>query len=100
MACNTDPHYEFGCLLNEAYVFEEQMRAALERTEGSVHETVLNRCRLYAIADDLYWGLWAALMNATSERRGIEFLKYANWRLLRCRMAIRDYGFERMLRAI
>jgi thiamine kinase-like enzyme len=100
MACNTDPHYELGCLLNEAFVFEEQMRAALERTEGTAHETVLNRCRLYAIADDLYWGLWATLMDATSERRGIEFLKYSNWRLLRCRMAIRDYGFERMVRAI
>jgi hypothetical protein len=26
-------------------------------------------------------------MNATSPRRNIEFLKYAQWRLLRCSMA-------------
>ncbi|MEJ0092094.1 MAG: aminoglycoside phosphotransferase family protein [Methylocella sp.] len=99
-SCNTDPLYELGSLLNEAFAFAEQMRPVIERYEGSVREVTLNRCRLYGIADDLYWGLWASLMNVTSERRGIEFLKYAKWRLLRCRMAVRDYDFERMLRTI
>lgn len=99
-ACNTDPLYEVGCLLNEAYAFPDQIYPVLERYEGRFREATYNRCRLYGIADDFYWGLWASLMDATSQRRGIEFLKYAKWRLLRCRVALRDYAFERMLRAV
>ncbi|VFU08737.1 protein of unknown function [Methylocella tundrae] len=37
-------------------------------------------------------------MNVVSARKGVEFLKYAQWRLLRCRMTIRDARFEDMLR--
>jgi thiamine kinase-like enzyme len=97
-ARNVDPVYELGILLNEAFPFESEMLPALEMAEGSVRPASLARCRLYAIADDLMWGVWGLLMNATSKRDGIEFLKYANWRLLRCRMALRHPGFEEKLR--
>ena len=76
------------------------MSPALEAYEGSIRRVTLDRCRLYAVADDLYWGLWSAQMNSVSARRGIEFLKYAQWRLLRCRMALQDPDFERKLRMI
>ncbi len=99
-ACNTDPLYDVAILLNEAYAFEDEMMPALEIYEGRVRPATLARCRLYAIADDFYWGLWASRMDATSARRGIEFLKYANWRLLRCRMALGETGAERWLRTI
>ncbi len=100
MACDTDPLYDVAVLLNEAYAFEEEMAAALEAYEGSLRPATLARCRLYAIADDFYWGLWASRMDATSARRGVEFLKYANWRFLRCRMALGETHAERWLRTI
>ena len=99
-ACDTDPLYDLGILLNEAYAFEEEMAPALEAFEGGVRQATLHRCRLYAIADDLYWALWASERAATTTRPGVEFLKYAQWRFLRCRMALLDPRFERMLRTI
>lgn len=97
-ARNVDPHYELGILLNEAFVFDSEMQPALEIFEGTFRDRTLARCRLYAVADDLYWGLWGWMMDAHSPRGGIEFQKYANWRLLRCRMALRHPGFEERLR--
>ena len=99
-ACDTDPLYDIGVLLNEAYAFDEEVAAALEMFDGNVRETTFNRCRLYGIADDLYWALRSSGWAATTSRPGIEFLKYAQWRLLRCRMALQDQSFERMLRTI
>lgn len=99
-ARNVDPYYELGILLNEAFVFDSEMLPALEIFDGAVRQQSLARCRLYAVADDLYWGLWAAMMDAQSPRGGIEFQKYSNWRLLRCRMALRHPGFEERLRQV
>jgi thiamine kinase-like enzyme len=99
-ACNTDPFYDIGIVLNEAFQFEADMRPVLEMFEGTYRETAMNRCRLYGIADDLMWGIWGTLMDAVSPRAGVEFLKYAQWRLLRCRMALHNPGFEGMLRRL
>ncbi len=99
-ACTTDPLYDLGILLNEAYAFDEELGPALEAYEGTARQATRDRCRLYGIADDLYWSLWSSQMNAISARRGVEFLKYAQWRLLRCRMALQDADFERKLRMI
>lgn len=97
-ARNADPFYEIGILLNEAFQFESEMRQGLEIFAGTFRQEQLNRCRIYAIADDFMWGLWGTLMNAVSPRGSVEFLKYAQWRLLRCRMALRHPGFEEKLR--
>jgi thiamine kinase-like enzyme len=99
-ARNVDPFYDIGILLNEACQFDSEMQPALEIFEGQFRQTSLNRCRLYGIADDLLWGMWGALMNKVSPRGGVEFLKYAQWRLLRCRMALRNPQFEYMLRTL
>lgn len=99
-ARNVDPLYEIGILLNETFPFEEEMRPALEMFEGSFRQASLDRCRAYAAADDLMWGLWGMLMNSSSPRGDIEFLKYAQWRLLRCRMALRHPDFELKLRRL
>lgn len=99
-ACNVDPFYEIGILLNEAFQLESEMLPALEMVEGQVRRSTVARCRIYAIADDLVWGMWGLLMNATSARRQAEFLKYAYWRLLRCRFAIEHSDFEKKLRGL
>lgn len=99
-ARNVDPFYDIGILLNEAFQFDSEMQPALEIFEGHFRQTSLNRCRLYGIADDLLWGMWGTLMDTVSPRGGVEFLKYAQWRLLRCRMSLRNPRFEEMLRTL
>jgi|GEM_PF-332506 len=99
-ARNIDPYFEFGILLNEAFQSEEEIIAALEIIEGGSRRTSLNRIRLYAIADDLAWGLWGLVMDRTSARTDVEFLKYAYWRLLRCRMALRRIDLQSLLRRL
>lgn len=95
-----DPFYDIGILLTEACQFEPEMRAGLEAAFGRQDEAALNRCRTYGAADDLYWGIRGLIMAATSPRRGVEFLKYGEWRLLRCRMFLREARFEERLRRL
>jgi hypothetical protein len=92
-AGQADPHYDLAVLLNEAHDLEPGWRAGIEMQEGRCEARVLNRCRAYAAADDLLWGLQGLVLAATSPRREPEFLKYGEWRLLRCRMALREPGF-------
>ena len=86
-AANTDPAFDIAVTLNEVLPELSTWPAALEMANGHVTNATLARSRCYAFADDLRWGIWALKMNATSPRRNIEFLKYAQWRLLRCSMA-------------
>ncbi len=95
-----DPHLDVGVLLNEAYGSEAEMRPGLDLAFGRDDPRDLNRCRLLAFADDVAWGLWGLAMSATSPRRGLEFLKYGEWRLLRARMMLGDGGFDARLRRL
>ncbi len=96
-AGQADPHYDLAVLLNEAHDDELGWRSGIEMAEGNCDARVLNRCRAYAVADDLLWGLQGLILSATSPRRDLEFLKYGEWRLLRCRMALREPGFAERL---
>ncbi|HEV7834709.1 MAG TPA: phosphotransferase [Caballeronia sp.] len=86
-AANTDPAFDIAVTLNEVLSDLSTWPAALEMPNGHMTNAMLARTRCYAFADDLRWGLWGLKMDATSPRRHIEFLKYAQWRLLRCSMA-------------
>lgn len=92
-AGQSDPHYDLGVILNEACLFADEWRAGIEMQDGACAPAVLNRCRAYAAADDLMWGLRHLILSHTSPRRELEFLKYGEWRLLRCRMALREPDF-------
>ncbi len=96
-AGQADPHYDLAVLLNEAHDTEVGWQAGVEMAEGRSDARVLDRCRAYAVADDLMWGLQGLVLSATSSRRELEFLKYGEWRLLRCRMALREPGFAARL---
>lgn len=100
MAGDMDPYYQLGVQMNELYQFESQMKPLLEMHDGRYSEKTFNRCRLYAAADDLYWALRSLLLEARSPRQGVEFLKYAGWRFLRCRMLLGHPGFEERLRSL
>jgi hypothetical protein len=90
LAANRDPFEDIGSFLVEAHAFETEARSTFEMFYGRYDERLFNRAWLYGAADDLRWGLIGALMAATSPRGHLEYLKFANWRFLRCRMAVRD----------
>ena len=100
MAGDMDPYYQLGAQMNELYQFESQMKPLLEMHDGHFSEKAFSRCRLYAAADDLYWALRSLLQDTRSPLKGVEFLKYAGWRFLRCRMLLGYPGFEERLRSL
>lgn len=100
LAANRDPFEDIGSFLVEVHAFETDARATFEMFHGRFDERLFNRAWLYGAADDLRWGLIGALMAATSPRETLEFLKFANWRFLRCRVAVRDPRFAEKQRRV
>jgi len=99
-AGNADPLEDLGSFLIEAFDQEPEARDAFARANGGFDERSFARAWLYGIADDLRWGLIGALVAAKSPRKTLEFYKFASWRFVRCRMAVREPRFGEMLRRI
>lgn len=99
-AANADPFHDLGSFVAEAFQFDDDARTALEIYSGRADERTLNRCKIYGILDDFYWGSWGLYVSHRSPRRTVEFFKYGQWRLLRCRMGMNDWRFEEWLRKI
>ena len=99
-AGNMDAFEDFGSFLAEAYPFDAEAQEAFEVFHGRLDERLFNRARLYGLADDLRWGLIGAMLAAKSPRTKVEFLKFADWRFLRCRMGLRDPRFAERLRRV
>ncbi len=100
LAANIDPFEDLGSFLVEAHAFDPPAMESFEAFHGRFDERLFNRARLYGVADDLRWGLISAILAWTSPRTDLEFLKYAEWRFLRCRMAMRDQRFEERTRRV
>lgn len=98
-ACNADPLEDLGVALREYHAAEPEALATFRRC-GGTSEADFDRAWTYAIADDLRWGLIGALVSARSPRTTMEFYKYASWRFLRCRMAVREPRFSERLRRL
>jgi thiamine kinase-like enzyme len=99
-AGSMDPFLDLGSYLVEAHEFDPGAREAFEVFWGRFDERLFNRARLYGVADDLRWGLIGAVLAARSRRVQLEFLKFADWRFLRCRLAVRDPRFEERVRRL
>lgn len=97
-AANGDPMEDAGSFLVEAFAFEPEAREAFRRNFPGLGEAAFDRARVLGVADDLRWGLIAAIQAHLSERRVNEFYKFANWRFLRARMAVREPRFGEHLR--
>jgi thiamine kinase-like enzyme len=100
MAGTMDPFQDLGSFLVEAHAFDPEARESFEVFHGRFDERLFNRARLYGVADDLRWGLIGSILAGTSARTALEFLKYADWRYLRARLAMRDPRFEERLRRL
>jgi hypothetical protein len=99
-ATTADPLEDIGSFLVEAFDQEPEARDAFARNAGAFDEAAFNRAHIYGVADDLRWGLIGALLAAKSARNTLEFYKFASWRFLRCRMAVREPRFGEALRRI
>jgi hypothetical protein len=99
-ATTADPLEDLGSFLVEVFAQEPEARDTFIRNTDAPDEAAFNRARIYGVADDLRWGLIGALLAAKSARNTLEFYKFASWRFLRCRMAIREPRFGEMLRRI
>ena len=99
-ATTADPLEDLGSFFVEAFAQEPEARDAFIRNTGAFEEAAFNRLRIYGVADDLRWGLIGALLAARSARNTLEFYKFASWRFVRCRMAVREPRFGEMRRRI
>jgi hypothetical protein len=97
-ATTADPLEDLGSFLLEAFAQEPEARDAFTRNAGAFDEAAFNRARIYGVADDLRWGLIGSLLAAKSPRNTLEFYKFASWRFVRCRMAVREPRFGEVLR--
>jgi hypothetical protein len=99
-ATNADPLEDLGSFLTEAFDQEWEAWEAFMRYTGGRDERAFNRARIFGVADDFRWGLIGALLAARSTRKTFEFYKFASWRFLRCRMAVRESRFGETVRRI
>jgi len=99
-ATTADPLEDLGSFLVEAFAQEPEARDAFARNAGAFDEAAFSRARIYGVADDLRWGLIGSLLAAKSPRNTLEFYKFASWRFVRCRMAVREPRFGEVLRRI
>jgi len=93
-----DPLYDLGCLLAEATDFPQDMHGAFAAYWGCFDQAAFARARLWSVIDDMLHALWSRRLALVSVRRGIEWLKYGEWRLMRLRLALNHPDFEQTVR--
>ena len=99
-ACDSDPFWDLGMYIAEAYAFDEPALAMIEAYAGRADRKLLARARLYGIAGDLTWAVRSLILAHQTRRTAVEHFKYGQWRALRCRVALHDPKYEQMLRLI
>lgn len=97
LAANRDPYEDLASHLVEAFWFPTDAALAFEQFHGRMDDGLFARVRLYGVADDLRWALIGLLTSHHSPRKTVEYLKFAEWRLLRARMAMRHPDFVQLL---
>lgn len=83
LAANCDPFEDIGCYLFEFFESDAEARGGFEEWYGHFDEGLFQRSMLYGLADDMRWGLIAAIMAVQSQRSSLEFSKYSAWRFMR-----------------
>lgn len=83
LAANCDPFEDIGCYLIEFFESDAEARGGFEEWYGHFDEGLFQRSMLYGLADDMRWGLIAAIMAVRSPRSSLEFSKYSAWRFMR-----------------
>jgi len=84
-----DPWYDVATTLNELAEFPAAWREGIAAWQGYCSDADYARCRLYGLIDDWYWTLSSLWLSATSAREH-DFIKLAQWTLLRLREGFKE----------
>ncbi|WP_108259448.1 phosphotransferase family protein [Mangrovicoccus ximenensis] len=93
-----DPMFDLGVLLAEITDFEADMVAPATLYMGGLDKAAFARARLWSIVDDVMHALEARVTGAASVRKGLEWLKYSEWRMMRARLGLTHPQFEEKIR--
>lgn len=94
-----DPLEEIGSVITELVPFVADAETVFESLWGKRDPIALARAQLYGVADDLRWALVGFCAAASQAGSGIEYSRYAHWRLQKARCAITNGGqFARWLK--
>lgn len=93
-----DPLYDVGCLLAEVTDFPQDMLPGFIAYWGHADTAAFARARLWATVDNMLHALFARRMARVSVRRGVEWLKYGEWRLMRLRLSLNHPDYEQLIR--
>jgi hypothetical protein len=97
-AARMDPLEEIGSVLTELVPFVADAETVFEALWGGRDPVAFARARLYGVADDLRWALTGFCAAAAQAGSGIEYSRYAHWRLQKARCAVTNGGhFARWL---
>ena len=88
-----DPWYDVATSLNELAQFPAAWREGIAAWQGHCSDADYARCRLYGLVDDWFWTLSILWLSATSPRQ-IDFIKLAQWTLLRVREGLKEDRLE------
>jgi thiamine kinase-like enzyme len=87
-----DPLEEIGSVITELAPFVADPETVFESLWGKRDPVALARAQLYGVADDLRWALVGFCAAASQTGSGIEYSRYAHWRLQKARCAITNGG--------
>lgn len=97
-AAMTDPFSDIGALCNEFCRTDQDIAEIVEAYGGALHAAALSRVKLYMIASAFHLGLWGVVSQHRAPRTEIEFFKYGQNQLIRCRSAISRWDVGQLLR--
>jgi hypothetical protein len=87
-----DPLEEVGSVLTELVPFIADAETVFASMWGERDPGALARAQIYGVADDLRWALIGYCAAASQAGSGIEYSRYATWRLQKARCAITNGG--------
>jgi thiamine kinase-like enzyme len=100
LASDNDPLYDLAATLLDIETWDDGIAEAVEIYRGTFDRKTANRVKLHMILDDMLWARLALIAAQASPRRHVEFLKYGEFRLLRCRYHLRVWPVDEMLRGL
>ena len=94
-----DPWFDIASTLNELAELPAAWREGIAAWQGHCSDADYARCRLYGLVDDWYWTLCCLWLSATSPRQH-DFMKLAQWTLLRLRQGLKENRLDAWLSLI
>ena len=98
-ASNNDRCCDLATWCGEMFLSDAQQDEAIEHYFGRVQASIQARMFLYRVLGDFKWSLWAMIQMEISAI-DFDFHKFATWKLMRLRSAIRDPRWSQALASL